>query len=152
MNPSEFISLLTKEFLMKNVNLMKSRILEVGCGKGELLLMLQKIGVDILGIDPDDDAIRHAVQQGANIIKSEITDISEDYFDCVLFTRSLHHISTLNETISHAKTIMKKEGILLCEEFDYKNVSELGAHDVFHSKARVYSDRYCRHGLQVAGR
>ena len=48
-------------------------------------------------------------------------DINEKY-DAIIFSRSLHHISSLTETLERCFNLLTDNGILILEEFDVKNV------------------------------
>jgi len=105
------------------LNLKKNaKVLEVGCGKGELALLLQQSGIDITAIDIEPAAIEIAIKNNVNAKVCDIFDVN-DTFDVLLFTRSLHHIHHLEKVILHAKNILSPHGKIILEEFDYLNVN-----------------------------
>jgi len=100
----------------------KVKVLEIGCGKGELALRIQNSGTNITAIDIDPVAIEMAIQKKVNATVCDLFDVNET-FDVLLFTRSLHHIHKLEKAIIHAKNIISPGGIIILEEFDYLNIN-----------------------------
>jgi SAM-dependent methyltransferase len=78
------------------------RILEVGCGTGELAARLSKDAYSVVAIDSDRDSVAAAQRLGVNARVATWPDFDEGHFDAVLFTRSLHHIHPLDESVRHA--------------------------------------------------
>jgi len=96
----------------------RSRILDVGCGAGKLLLKLSKKGFrELVGVDPlIDQSIRYSC--GIQIFKEELWELAEDIrqagsFDVVMMHHSLEHIPDQHRTIESACSLLKKEGILV---------------------------------------
>lgn len=88
-------------------------ILDVGCGQGEMLLWLRKLGYQNLqGIDPY--LSNDAENEGIRIYKSEILEYQpEQKYDMVTFIHSLEHIFPIHETISKLNEWVKKEGYVV---------------------------------------
>ncbi|ELR12323.1 methyltransferase domain containing protein [Acanthamoeba castellanii str. Neff] len=74
------------------------KIVEVGCGLGELAHRMQEAGHRVVAIDPSPDAIAATRSRGVTDARQcsleELAQAKEERgtFDVVLFTRSLHHI------------------------------------------------------------
>ena len=95
------------------------RVLEVGCGRGELARLLGAEGRDVVAIDRElgleivaadhelglevvvIDRPRRAVTAGVRFVEADFFDFDERGFDAVLFTASLHHLE-LPRAIAHA--------------------------------------------------
>jgi SAM-dependent methyltransferase len=75
----------------------RMRILNAGCGSGELSLRLARAGHEVLGIDPEPayiDLARRAGAAGCSFAVSSIEDFAgPGDFDCVIATDVLEHIA-----------------------------------------------------------
>jgi SAM-dependent methyltransferase len=87
-------------------------ILEVGCGKGELLLKLQKFGFSrLMGIDPfiENDIISNNVK----ILKRNLTELRNELFDWVMFHHSFEHADNPQELFIALRNVLKDDGSVL---------------------------------------
>src|SRR6266581_2291448 len=100
------------------------RILEVGCGTGELAARLSKDGYAVIAIDSDRDSVAAARRLGVNAHVATWPDFDQGQFDAVLFTRSLHHIHPLDESVRHAADSLVKGGLIIVEDFAYESTDE----------------------------
>jgi SAM-dependent methyltransferase len=97
------------------------RILNAGCGSGELCLQLARRGHHVLGIDPVpeyiDLALRSAAPEGATPCRFEVCSI-EDYkgeggFDCVIATDVLEHIEDDRAAFAKLVGFVRPGGLIL---------------------------------------
>lgn len=84
----------------------KSRVLDLGCGDGTLLLHLQKtLGVTGYGLEIDEAKINEAISKGLNIIEQDLNDglarFSDNSFDTVVMARALQAVKS---PISYSST------------------------------------------------
>ena len=100
----------TYDFVKRFLPSEGGRILEVGCGAGELAACLFKDGYAVVAIDSDRDSIAAAQRLGQ--------------FDAVLFTRSLHHIHPLDESVGRVAKSLAEGGRIIVEDFAYDSVDE----------------------------
>jgi len=100
------------------------RILEVGCGTGELAARLSKDGYAVIAIDSDRDSVAAARRLGVNAHVATWPDFDQGQFDAVLFTRSLHHIHPLDESVRHAADCLANGGRIIVEDFAYESADE----------------------------
>src|SRR5688572_27657842 len=96
----------------------RPRVLEVGCGAGELALRLGEAHWDVTGIDIDTAAVAHARSRGVEAIHADLLTFKSDPFDVILITHSLHHISPLDAAVERLVRLLRPGGWLLVEEFD----------------------------------
>ena len=98
----------------------RRRILEVGCGHGELAAALLRDQREVLAVDVSEEAVREARGRG---VTAECCDFvkfaTARSFEAVLFTRSLHHIQPLQRAIARAFELLEPGGLLLVEDFDH---------------------------------
>lgn len=100
------------------------RILEVGCGAGELAARLCKDGHAVLAIDSDPQSVAAARTLGIDACVATWPNFDEGRFDAVLFTRSLHHIHPLGESIRRAAHSLTDGGLIIVEDFAYESADE----------------------------
>jgi len=100
------------------------RILEIGCGAGELAACLLKDGYEMVAIDSDCDSIAAAQSRGVDARIATWPDFNVGQFDAVLFTRSLHHIHPLEESVARAAKSLTKGGRIIVKDFAYESADE----------------------------
>jgi ubiquinone/menaquinone biosynthesis C-methylase UbiE len=101
------------------------RILEIGCGNGELSIWLSKNGADAYGLDISDESIAIAEQRiAANGLISNIHFIAcpaehvpyeNDFFDIVFINVSLHHLD-IDVALKELRRVLKPKGKLVAIE------------------------------------
>ena len=94
------------------------RLLEVGCGRGELTTALARAGHDVLGIDP-------AAPEGHLFRRLRLEDLDEPGpYDGVLAGSSLHHIRDLGAALDKIARLLAPNGVLVVEEFAWDRLDE----------------------------
>lgn len=88
-----------------------ARVLEVGCGQGELTTALAIAGYDVLGIDPL--APHHELFRRVKLEDLETTEP----FDAVVAGSSLHHIRDLEAALDKIAGLLPVGGVLVVDEF-----------------------------------
>ena len=102
------------------------RILEIGCGMGELSVFLAKKGAEVTAIDIGPGLIKAAESLSkANKVKIKYLvanaaelPFEDEQFDCVICICVLHHLSQedLRKAVSEFRRVLKKRGSLLLSE------------------------------------
>jgi SAM-dependent methyltransferase len=90
---------------------MDSKILDVGCGNGDILYEFKKHGfTNLTGIDPN---LKSEIKtKEINLFKKKIFEI-DSTFDLIMFNHSYEHIWEQNETLVKVKDILNEKGVLL---------------------------------------
>jgi SAM-dependent methyltransferase len=92
-----------------------SRVLEIGCGDGQLALTLAGSGHDVTAIDP-------VAPPGAIFERATFEEfLSPAPFDAIIASRSLHHIPDLDFAIDK---IVQLAPLLIVEEFAWDRLDE----------------------------
>jgi 2-polyprenyl-3-methyl-5-hydroxy-6-metoxy-1,4-benzoquinol methylase len=120
----QFETRYTYEFVKRFLPSATEHILEVGCGGGELAACLAKEGYAVVAIDSDRDSVAAAQRLGVDARMAMWPDFNGGQFDAVLFTRSLHHIYPLDESVGRAAESLAEGGRIIVEDFAYDSVDE----------------------------
>jgi SAM-dependent methyltransferase len=104
-------------FWIKNQELdlklsLRSRILDVGCGKGELLLDLRQLGfTNLTGLDPFlSEEILY--ESGVRILNSNLDELKQQ-FDFVMLHHSLEHVPDPKATLFNINKLLRPGQYLL---------------------------------------
>jgi SAM-dependent methyltransferase len=88
-----------------------ARVLEVGCGGGELALALADAGYAMTAIDPEAPG-------GAIFRRVTLEEFDDgDGFDAVVASVSLHHLHDLGAAFDKIAALLDPGGVLILEEF-----------------------------------
>jgi SAM-dependent methyltransferase len=110
-----------EEFVLDQVGLPPARVLEVGCGEGELAHALDRAGHSVTAIDPQ--APEGPIFRRVGI--EEFTD--PDPFDHVVASLSLHHIEDLGGALDKIADVLRTGGSLVVVEFAWDRIDEATA-------------------------
>lgn len=103
----------------------RGRLLEVGCGKGEVAAGLVERGFEVTALDSSDEAVAAARARGVAARAGRFPELPGHDgapFDAVLFARSLHHIPALGPTLDRARELLRPGGVLVVEDFAWERV------------------------------
>ncbi len=98
------------------------QILDVGCGSGRFARALVDRGAEVVGIDPNDEALRLAQEvlpEGTFVrATAEALPFSDDSFDGTVFLNSLHHVPVpdMNVALREAARVVGADGPLVVIE------------------------------------
>lgn len=98
------------------------KILDIGCGIGNIALALGNLGHTVLGIDIDKETVQEAKKktllpnvdfQRLSIEALGQRSTGENQFDVIIASEVLEHLSHPEMMVSQIGKILKKEGILI---------------------------------------
>ena len=133
----------TFNFINKYLNSKESKILEFGCGTGELLKIFHNNGYsNLLGIDESNafDKIKREYNinfQYGNIFSGK--EQINDTFDLVILSHMLGHIYNIKEPIKNIKNLLNKEGYLYIESPDAQRYKEIYMAPLFYFNYEIIS-------------
>jgi ubiquinone/menaquinone biosynthesis C-methylase UbiE len=95
----------------------EDRILEVGCGVGNLTAELSRKGYDITGTDISGEAIKYGLEKYGDIKlmvqPAEDLDFEDAAFDAVLSFDLFEHITAIDKHISEVRRVLRPGGYYL---------------------------------------
>jgi SAM-dependent methyltransferase len=98
------------DFVLSQLPPAPARVLEVGCGEGELARALAAEGYDVVAIDPD-------APDGPIFRRTTIEAFDDDgHFDAVVASLSLHHVHDLSGALDKVVRLLARGGPLILNE------------------------------------
>ncbi|MBA3457741.1 MAG: class I SAM-dependent methyltransferase [Deltaproteobacteria bacterium] len=94
----------------------RPRVLDVGCGSGEVSRRLAAVGFEVTAIDVELSRARQA--PGVTFIEHDFLSFEAKPFDAIVFTGSLHHILPLDKAIARVTKLLTPTGRLIIDDFD----------------------------------
>jgi 2-polyprenyl-3-methyl-5-hydroxy-6-metoxy-1,4-benzoquinol methylase len=104
-----------------------ARLLDVGCGNGNLLLLMRSLGWDVEGVEVDQAAVQTASARGLAVRQGELQDrgYSSDSFDAITMSHLIEHVYDPVSLLREAHRVLKPGGALIVLT---PNSQSLGAH------------------------
>lgn len=100
-------------FISKYVK--EGNILDIGSGTGEFLNIMQQSNFVATGIEPNEDARKHAKRNYGLAVydETDIDGMKKKDFNVITLWHVLEHVYNLNERISQIKDLLAADGILI---------------------------------------
>jgi 2-polyprenyl-3-methyl-5-hydroxy-6-metoxy-1,4-benzoquinol methylase len=98
-------------FVRAHVRPPPARILEIGCGAGELARALAGVGYSVTAIDPD-------APEGPLFRRVSLEEFDEPGpFDAVVASRSFHHIPDLTVAVEKIDSLLVRGGLVFLDDY-----------------------------------
>lgn len=95
-----------------------ARVLEVGCGRGELAWAITGQGHRVTAIDPE-------APEGGLFQAIALEEFSDPWpFDAVVCSRVLHHIDDLESALAKIHQLLRPGGVLIVDEHAWGRLDE----------------------------
>jgi SAM-dependent methyltransferase len=97
-----------------------ARVLEVGCGSGELALSLSAAGWRVTAVDPE-------APEGEPFVRASVEDLDvRDHgpFDAAVAVLSLHHAGELGTVLDKVRSLLKPGGVFVVDEFRKQHLAD----------------------------
>jgi len=89
------------------------RLLEVGCGRGYLTRLVQRIAPATTGIDVNAEAVANAVTGGLRIMDAQRLEFPDASFDKIYSFHAIEHIPDVARALSEMDRVLKPGGTVL---------------------------------------
>lgn len=89
-------------------------VLDVGCNRGEVLVVLRGRGLEVTGLEPNPDAAAAARARGLDVIEEpiETADLPGDGFRSVLLSQVLEHVHEPRLVLERLRRTLRADGRL----------------------------------------
>jgi len=93
------------------------KLLDIGCGSGQFLYEMKKLGLDVYGVEPGDFNKKEANKHKLPIINKDLLSAKykKESIDLITMNNVLEHINNPNEILVEINKILKKNGILILD-------------------------------------
>ena len=126
MKPNDLVTTGTLRFYEEHLPA-RARILDAGCGAGDLASKLKDAGHHVIGLDANETAVEKTRALGVEATQAEFIQFEAEPFDAIVFSFSLHHIFPLTDALGHAERLLVPSGLLIAEEFAWDEIDEATA-------------------------
>ena len=99
----------------------RKRVVDLGCGRGELLELLREAGVSAYGVELDPDVVAVGLEKGLEILREDavghVEALEEGAVDGITASHLIEHLSpdVLSRLVTVAATKLPEDGILILE-------------------------------------
>src|SRR5262249_15868786 len=110
----------------------RRRLLEIGCGTGELALALARLGHEVTALDADAPPVPPAPHRprvppardrGAHAGQVRWPHFDDRPCDAILSPRSLHPLRPLPAALDRARDLLRPGGLVLVEDFAFSEIT-----------------------------
>jgi SAM-dependent methyltransferase len=112
------------------------RLLDAGCGRGQLAAALAARRYDVRAIDIDPEAVAATRANGVHAHRANLIDYDDAPFDVVVCSLSLHHVDGLDRAVKRIHSLLAPGGVLVVDEFAWE-MADHGAAAWFFDMAAV---------------
>ena len=152
------IALKNKLQLINDLQKEKGKLLDIGAGTGEFLMVAKENGWQTTGIEPSDKARNIALKKGVFLADS-LADLEDHSFDVISMWHVLEHVPNLENQIKELKRLLKPTGTILIavpnfNSYDAKYYKEFwAAYDVprhlWHFSKTAIKELFAKEGLHL---
>lgn len=92
----------------------RGRLLDVGCGRGDLLLALRRDGWSTTGLEPSPEAVAAARERGLDVTQGRFEELEPEsgVYDVIVFSGVLEHLHDPLGSLRQARTLLAPGGLV----------------------------------------
>jgi len=94
----------------------RGHLLDVGCGNGSFLDMMQQLGWEVVGVDPDGEAVSTARRIfGLKVFQGSLDDVKfpDNHFDAITMNHVIEHVYDPVILLKECHRVLKPGGVLV---------------------------------------
>ncbi len=110
--------------LLNSFQSKEKKVLDIGAGTGDFLLVCNKNNWKTFGVEPNKEARGISLKKGI-LLKESIADFSGEKFDVITLWHVLEHVENLQEYITSLKKLLTTEGTLVVAVPNHKSFDAL---------------------------
>jgi 2-polyprenyl-3-methyl-5-hydroxy-6-metoxy-1,4-benzoquinol methylase len=114
------IALKNKLNLINSQQCNKGRLLDIGAGTGDFLLVAKNNGWETIGVEPSDRAKAIAKSKGISFVE-QTSELEDHSFDVISMWHVLEHVPDLDKQIIELKRLLKPSGTLIVAVPNFKS-------------------------------
>jgi 2-polyprenyl-3-methyl-5-hydroxy-6-metoxy-1,4-benzoquinol methylase len=103
-----------------NAQSQKGKLLDIGAGTGDFLVVAKNDGWETIGIEPSEKAKSIAISKGVNF-SAKLSDLDNHSFDVITMWHVLEHVPNLDEYLLELKRLLKPNGTILIAVPNFKS-------------------------------
>jgi 2-polyprenyl-3-methyl-5-hydroxy-6-metoxy-1,4-benzoquinol methylase len=120
-----------KKLLQHQSKLNKGVLLDIGCGTGSFLEIMQTAGWQCVGLEPDSNAREISLSKNIECYEpNHLYNLPEKKFDVITLWHVLEHVHDLHQYIVQCKKLLKDDGLLVIAVPNYTS-SDANHYDEF---------------------
>jgi 2-polyprenyl-3-methyl-5-hydroxy-6-metoxy-1,4-benzoquinol methylase len=97
----------------------RARVCDLGCGKGDVLTRLSRLGHEVIGVEPDPTAAEVARGKGLRIVPGTAEELPDEVrterYDYIIMRHVLEHCLDPKLAVSNATELLADRGLLIVE-------------------------------------
>ena len=135
----------------------RSRVLDVGCGRGEFLGLLRESGIDAVGIDLDADMIAHCRSLGHQVVRvdalAHLRSVGPGTLGGIFCAQVLEHLppGDVVALVSHAARTLRPGGVLVLETVNPRSFAALSSFFLDLTHVRPYESLTIEYLMAASG-
>ncbi|MCD4740036.1 class I SAM-dependent methyltransferase [archaeon] len=122
----------------------KSRVLDVGCGTGFSMKVIENQGHTAVGIDIVESMIEKARERGLNAVVADMADLpfEKDSFDAIVSISVIQWAKDLKAVAKEFKRVLKPKGGMVAQFYPFSE-------DEAKSMAKIFASQGFQGGLAI---